>query len=411
MYCMSPSRIRANPELAGNAPGWVSYCFLILVAALPFLQPGLALAQEEEEDGPVAAEVIEESDPLTFVINENASIRPVLYGELKHISENTFDGERIADFPATFNAGFELDLYDWIFATSVLELGVDRDTAALIVDEAFVQFGNAEVVPVFLRAGYYTSPFGNFDSRHIEDPIPTEAFEVKGEVAELFYGSDEDLKIGIFGFRGREDIVLEQIKGERPEKENQEWRFGAGVIKRTALAEDLTLITEGFVTQSIYSAPDLVLLVPDRDPRWGGSAKLGLETGGNRISVEYVSAFEDVPFIVSEPDIPEEAAESEEEAEGGEPVILTRQAKPAALAIELTREREFESFTGFGSVGYSRSWDLQDIVPEHRLLLTVGFERPHLELSVEYGHQWDYRSEDGERKEGNFFGAKVAVTY
>lgn len=404
--------IRRDFGFADQSRVGFKFYLLTAVFALLFLQPAPTFGQEdetpigEEDVTPGGPEEIPEADPLAFEITDYAKIRPVLFGEVKHLSERNFDNERTSDFPVTVNGGFELEIYDWFFATSVLELGVDQDTAALIVDEAFVQLGNEENIPIFLRAGYYTSPFGNFDSRHIEDPLTTEAFEVKGDVVEVFYGVEEELKVGLFGVRGREDIVLEQLKGERPEKQNQKWRFGAGLTKRTALAEDLTLITDASVTQSIYSAGDLVVVVPDRDPRWGGSAKLGLEAGNNRVSVQYVSAFEDVTFIV---ETPEEAVELEDAAE--DEVVPTRKAKPAALAVELTREREFEAFTGFASVGYSRSWDLQQIVPEHRMLLTVGFERPHLEVSVEYGHQWDYESEEGERADGNFFGAKVALGF
>lgn len=373
---------------------WLVFCRTTLTALLFvsvfFSQP--IFAQQDGQQADQDAE--EEKSPLVYKINENIEIGFEAEVEEKLAKERDFDDIEQRAISTTVTGGPRLLIYDWIFAKGIFEFASEQisnetDQISLIVDKAFVRIGNKSAVPLFWKGGYYTSPFGNFDSMHIEDPLTASAFEVKGEGVEMFYDGGESFLAQVFAFRGTRDLTIRQFRGEKSEKQHQKWRLGAGLSHTMIFSDDIKLTTEFYITNSIYSAGDLINLVPFRSGRLGGSAKVGIDLNGYSASAQYVTAFEKVTFV------------DEDESST---------SKPAALAVELAATHEFENFTGFLATGYSRTWGLMNIEPEHQVLLTAGIEKEALEISFEYGHQWDYVAEEA-RKRAHFVVAQITYSW
>lgn len=311
--------------------------------------------------------------------------------EIEFIRERNFDAVEKSELALTVSSGAELQLNDWVSATGILELNSDVEETEIIVDEAFVEIDNEYASPFAVKGGYFTSPFGNFKDLHIAKPLTEAVFEVTGEVVELRYGS-QNLTANVFAFRGRKDLVLYQSDPETPENQNQKWRFGAGLAATTTYSDDLALKTEVSFTDSIYSSSDLVNLVPHRNRRLGGSAKIGIECHQYYVGAQYVTAFETVELL-------------DEETETSSP------SKPAGFNLELIRSHDFDSYSAFAVVGYSQTRELATIQPEHQILLTGGLEKNGFEVAIEVGSLWEYPSVREERSTAEFVAVKMTYSW
>ena len=54
-----------------------------------------------------------------------------------------------------------------------------EDGENIIVDEAFITINGEDVVPIYLRAGEFYVPFGNFETHMISDPLTLEIAETR----------------------------------------------------------------------------------------------------------------------------------------------------------------------------------------------------------------------------------------
>ncbi len=67
---------------------------------------------------------------------------------------------------------------DWLLAHSLL-LYEDDGTETIEIDEAYAMLGNTEKFPLYVQAGKWPMPFGNFDTDMSADPLTLELGETK----------------------------------------------------------------------------------------------------------------------------------------------------------------------------------------------------------------------------------------
>lgn len=356
-----------------------------------------ASAQEDEipvngsaEEASAAASA-EGRDGLVFDLGDDVSVRFTGTAEFELKRERDFEAIQTNTAPILISPGLEISVADWLVLFGALEFGYEAGDSALLVDELYGQLGNEELSPFSVKGGFYTVPFGHFDTRHDASPLPETAFQTKGDVAELIF-SHGDISANAYAFRGRRDWVLTRLAGENEDEQDQDWRIGGGV-GHMASFNGLNVATNLDITNGIFSSSELIYSVPDRAGGLGGSARIAIGTENASVTFQYVTALENVNFYDEDEDV-------------------TTVARPAAFSVELGGNREFENFTGFAAANFSRTWELMALLPQEQVLLTAGVERNGFQVQVEYGHQWDYPSEDdGSRAEGHFFGAKASYEW
>ncbi|TCD14190.1 hypothetical protein [Oricola cellulosilytica] len=356
-------------------------------------------ASADEDQVPVNISAIEDPatasaegrDGLVFDLGDDVSVRFTGTAEFELKRERDFEALQTNTAPIVITPGLEISVADWLVLFGALEFGYEAGDSALLVDELYAEASNEDLSPFSLKGGYYTIPFGHFDTRHDASPLPETAFEAKGDVAELIFGHGA-ITANAYAFRGRRNWVLTRFAGENEEEQNQDWRVGGGVA-HTASVNGLTIDAYVDLTNGIFSSSELIYSVPDRLGGLGGSARVAVGNQYAAITLQYVAALEEINFY-----------DEDEET--------TTAARPSAFSIEIAGTREFDYFTGFAAAGYSRTWDLMPLLPQEQVLLTAGVRKDQWEFLVEYGHQWDYPSpDDGSRAEGHFFGAKAAFEW
>lgn len=364
-------------------------CSLAFMLAILPVAIRSALAQIPRETDPFVEEAIEDK-PYTQITDRLAA----RFG-------GTFEpeytrgggiGDETGDMPTVqINPGFEAVVDGWLVLFGALELNFEPEDNALLVDEIYFVAGDMEFSPVSIKGGYYTSPFGDFDTLHNASPLPEGAFETKGDVIEMAYSAD-GFAFDVFAIRGRRDWVLRQFTGTRDEPQNQDWRWGAGVKHRTTVPGAQIAVDFG-ITNAIFSSSELVYSVPDRSGGLGANARIGFGNEELFIWMQYVSALETVDLY------------NEDEA-------ATAPSVPSAFAVEFDASHDFPDFTAFFAASYSRSWDLESVLPQEQVIVTAGIEIERLRFLVEYGHQWDYPSSgSGDRATAQFVTCKAVFGY
>lgn len=262
---------------------------------------------------------------------------------------------------ATAELAIEAKLTDW--ATADMAIEWDGDDDKLTVDEAFITLGGTDSFPVFVQAGRYVTPFGIFDGNTISDPLTKEAFEAKEDA--VMVGSEiGPVSISAYLYNGETN--------EGGGDDNIE-HFGAAVgyqLERESFSIELHL---GY-TNSLGDSDTLEENYDTEADYIGGvSSQIGIRFAGAVFIAEYISALE------------------EYESLDGSVV-----AKPYAYQLEAGYNLQLSNYPILVTVAYSGSADLGGLLPENRILASLGIELLEgLRFTLEYGHDIDYGTEEG----------------
>lgn len=126
--------------------------------------------------------------------------------EVEATASSDYAGEDSTDVTlATVELGVEARVHKYVTA-NVLGLYEDDDSGdAFNLDEAFITLGNVEAgPPVYLQAGKWVMPFGDFDTSMSSDPLTLELAETK-EVAVLVGAVLGNFTFEAYGFNGDTD--------------------------------------------------------------------------------------------------------------------------------------------------------------------------------------------------------------
>jgi hypothetical protein len=296
----------------------------VTMTFLPVVLPSNLAAQIRREIDPFVEEAIE-SKPYTqltdhLAVRFGGTLEPE-YGWGGDVSDA---GEGTA--LVLINPGIEASVDDWLVLFGAIEFNIEPEDNALLVDELYFEAASEAHEPLSLKGGYYTSPFGDFETLHDASPLPEAAFEAKGDVIELAF-SQEQAGFNAYAFRGRRDWVLKQFSGNEEERQHQDWRWGAGVYYQT-LWENFGFAADFGITSAIFSSNELIYDVPDRSGGLGANARIGFGFEDVSLWMQYVSALETVGI---------------RNDENGAIVPSV----PAAFAVELDVTRSFVEFATF----------------------------------------------------------------
>ncbi len=110
-------------------------------------------------------------------INEYVTLSGAL--ELEAVFGKNFEGERFSDV-AVAAVELELDVQatDWATGHILTKYDGDAEDSYVSIDVATIRLGNSERTPLFMTAGKFYMPFGNFATHMVQDPLPLEIGEV-----------------------------------------------------------------------------------------------------------------------------------------------------------------------------------------------------------------------------------------
>ncbi|HDS16003.1 MAG TPA: LbtU family siderophore porin [Proteobacteria bacterium] len=279
-----------------------------------------------------------------------------------------YDGNDESDITlATVELGIDIDLHKYVSA-HILLLWEEDDTEPVDLDEAYLTLGNTEHFPVFLQAGKFYVPFGNFESHMISDPLTLELGETR-ESAVLLGFEQAGFRVGVYAFNGDIDEAEDdnEIKcfglstGYAFENDNFSLDVGADWINNLAdsdtlgdaLPESIRDYVDGFTAHAVFS--------------WQGLTLIG----------EYLAANDD--FAVDELE------------------FKGKGAKPEAWNVELGYTFAVAGREAFVAVAWQGTDEALALeLPEDRYLGSVGVELfPGIGLALEYAHDEDYGVGDG----------------
>lgn len=353
----------------------------------------------ELANGPDAEE---NGDGYQFYLSDSLRARFGLTAESEWSRRQDSDGNRADTHIMQATPSLELVFDDWLALAGALEVEKEKENlieddvrstlmnSQVVVDELFLSASKEDQGGVYAKLGYYTAPFGDFDSAHSVAPLAEEAFEMKGDTVEFGY-LDDVAFYNVYAFRARRNWVIEQYHGEVDEPQDQHWHWGAGAARNFAI-DDGNVGFKFWITDNIYGSSELIYDVAGRDGALGAGAGLEIEYGGNKLTALYIGSIEEFEII------PEGATEG-------------RNSRPSAFSVELSGEHEFDNVDGLYALSYSRTWHLNEVLPQERVIATVGLGFDHFKLLLETGFEWEYEDEDGTRSNAQFASAKVVFEY
>ncbi len=356
-----------------------------------------------QADEVAAAPPSEEAEsPLTYSFGEESHIR--LLGELEYELFDPDTTEPLVN-KFTFKPGVNVQFSRAMSLEAIFEFATEQGSDSILVDEVFVTAGDEEAFPASLRIGYYTVPFGIFDSLAITSQLIQDAFEIKGDTVEV--GVDlseftlgESLQAVAYGFRERSDWFIYRDKDIEPAVSVDGLRWGANLEGTFGIAD--TNFRWGLgVTNALGDSLELTradLHVPDA---YGGSAHVEMLYGDFLLRGDLIAAFGDTPYLM----------EGDPDEEEPDSVTFRR---PVSYSVEVGYVPTFGDKKFQFVVNYSRTSDLRDYFTEQLLSFTAATElfEEHLYLGIEFGRAWDYRDpETDKRPSTGFVAAKATLKF
>jgi len=268
---------------------------------------------------------------------------------------------------ATMQLGIDTQVDSWASGHMIL-LYEEDDTEPMDVDEATITLGGGDTSTLFITAGKFYVPFGVFESNMISDPLTLELAET-GQSA-LQFGYDRDGWIAsAYVFNCDVDKADETDDhlacygasgGYSYESEEWSGRVHASYVSNLL---DTDLLEGEFIDTQGRS-------MTDTTGGWGLYAST--EIDAFTLRGEYISAVDQLEF-----------------ADG---VI----DEPSAWNVELDVAVPLFGYEGLIGLAWQGSDNLAGLLPEQRLLGTLGVGlSQYVTVAVEYSHDWDYSQSKG----------------
>jgi hypothetical protein len=152
---------------------------------------------------------------------------------------------------ATVELGINAEVHKYV-SGHVLLLWEEDDTEPIDVDEGFITIHGADVVPLYLNAGKFYVPFGNFESHMLSDPVTLELAETNESAVQVGFANDwVDASISIFngdvdeaGEDSEIDSYVASVQVTVPDDTIPNVGLSAGVSYISNLADSDTLVDE-----------------------------------------------------------------------------------------------------------------------------------------------------------------------
>ena len=286
-----------------------------------------------------------------------------------------FDGVSSSSIDlATAEFAFEAQLSDW--AMGVMAIEWDGDEDKISIDEAFINVGNMDEVPVYLQAGRYIVPFGIYEGNAISDPLTKEVFETKEDAVMVGFESN-GFYANAYVFNGETNEggggdTIEHFGGNLGyHLNNDDMAFGTSVDLVNSVF-DSDGLTDAFAGSDGFMGDDGIMVEGDpgsleSDYAAGLAVHAIFGMGGFGIIGEYITALDEVDGV-----------------------------EPKAWQVEGFYEMEIAGKGVIFSMGYSETDELGGVFPESRIAAVVGIGLlDELGLTVEYTHDEDYDSSEG----------------
>ena len=278
---------------------------------------------------------------------------------------------------------------------ATVELGVDaiinqhvsghvlflyEDGEDICVDEGFILLEGGDELPLYLRAGEFYVPFGNFESNMISDPLTLEVGETRETAIEVgfentgFYG-------GIYGFNGDVDK-----DGEDSEIDNFGLMVGYG-MENDAFCLDVGV---GYINNLIDSDGLSDALDEMRD-ELDGDESLELRDYVDGINVHAILGFGPITLIGEYT-----AALDDIELNYFDGTVDTVETleKLNAWNVEVGYTFAVGEKEAVIALGCQGTDNMGDVLPETRILASVGYGIfENTALALEYLHD-EYENDD-----------------
>ncbi len=344
------------------------------------LDVGEPVQSEENKANPSLQE--EEKEGQEQKINDFVTLSGTIEGEAVYGED--FEGNSLSEFNvATVELGFDAQVTEWALG-HILAIYEGGDEDELFIDEATIELGNYEQLPVVMTAGKFYMPFGMFETNLIQDPLTLEIGEISDAGVAIgvekagFYGA-------VYGYNGIDTTG------------NSDEINGFGLMAGYSLTiEDFSLETAVSWVSNIADSGGISDALEDtiEDEVSGVSVNLLAAYGPFSFIVEYTSALESF-----------ESTEISFEASG---------AKPMAWNLELGYSTEIVGKETVFAVGYQGTGESVELgLPESRLAGAASFVIFNgTTISFEYLYDEDYDvSEGGTGETASTFTTQLAYEF
>ncbi|SMC39553.1 porin [Desulfocicer vacuolatum DSM 3385] len=279
--------------------------------------------------------------------------------------DNGVDDEDSSDISlATAEVGLEATPTDWL--TGFVLFSWDDDEEEMIFDEAHITLGGSDSIPYYLQAGKLYLPFGVYETNMISDPLTLDLGETVDNAIQV--GVDMGgVSAAAYIFNGDSDEV---------DEDDAIRCFGASLAYEYS-SDTFSLAVGADWMNNLFESDGLIDVAEDHSGIVDYVDGYALHTlacmGPVAFMAEYVAASDDISF----------ADKTEIDA-------------PAAWALELGYTVELAGKETTFALGYQGSEDAVDILPESKLLCSVGMGfNDYFSAAVEYATAEDYDTSDG----------------
>lgn len=279
--------------------------------------------------------------------------------------DNDMDDEDTSDISlATAEVGLEATPTDWL--TGFVLFSWDDDEEEMIFDEAHITLGGSENIPYYLQAGKLYVPFGVYETHMISDPLTLDLGETVDNAIQVGVNMG-GVSAAVYTFNGDTDEIGE---------DDDISCFGASLAYEYA-SDAFTLAAGADWMNNLFESDGLIDVAEDHSGIIDYVDGYAIHTlacmGPVSFMAEYVSAGDDISF-----------------GDG------TEIDAPAAWALELGYTIELAGKETTFAVGYQASEDAVEILPESKILCSVGMGfNDYFSAAVEYATAEDYDLSDG----------------
>lgn len=295
-----------------------------------------------------------------------------------------------------FNSNNQEDEDTSDLTLSTVEIGVDADVAEhvkghvlflyeddedVVVDEAFGLIDGQEEIPLYLKAGKFYLPFGNFSSQMIADPLTKILGESRQTALETGYRIG-DFHFSVFAFNGDidtdEDSSIDNFGAAAGyEMEMDSLKLNIGVSYLNSMAESDWYREQTEEEAGEAQARGFTFSSRNYIPGLGLHALVGFKQF--ELTGEYICQLE-------EPEWNLEEIEAGSLARMGLGSTFTDE-KMSAWNLEASSTVDLAGKEVLFAVGYQGSRHGEDILPESRLAAVAGIPLfSGTELLIEYRH-------------------------
>lgn len=170
------------------------------------------LHEQQKKKQPTTASAETDTNNMAAAVNswsDRISISGLVEVEGSYEDSDSSAGESSDIALATVELGVDADISDYV-SGHVLLLWEEDDTEPVDVDEGYITLHGGDKLPLYLNAGKFYVPFGNFASHFISDPLTLELGETRESAAQ-------------FGFaQGMFDISLSLFNGDVEEQDDDD---------------------------------------------------------------------------------------------------------------------------------------------------------------------------------------------